>query len=199
MDDYSKATYEMRGTLQLICKDVKNSLFRTSAVGAGKVVLSKLAWSVPIVQPNDVRKVNLYKSIASNNVIPVSFRMRQCETFSLPQARSTVWGLGVSSAPEKPRWVRVGLQTNKSGNQKNNTAVFDHCNLTNMQMWPNNSRYPSLDMATDFAKDQFAGVYKLFYDFASRYYGIDNLLTGIAVSPPAIQFIYLMCRKRVNY
>ena len=48
-------------------------------------VLSKLAWSVPIVQPNAVRKVNLYKSIAANNVIPVSFRMRQCERFSLPQ------------------------------------------------------------------------------------------------------------------
>ena len=95
---------------------------------------SLLQQSVPIVQPNDVRKVNLYKSIATNNVIPVSFRMRQCETFSLPQARSTVWRLGVGSAPEKPRWVLVGLQTNKSGNQENNGAVFDHCNLTNMQV-----------------------------------------------------------------
>ena len=62
--------------------------------------LSKLAWSVPIVQPNGVRKVNLYKSIAANNVIPVSFRMRQCGTFSLPQARPTVWQLGVSPALE---------------------------------------------------------------------------------------------------
>ena len=62
-----------------------------SAAGAGKVVLSKPAWSAPIVQTNDVRKVNLYKSIAMNNVIPVSFRMRQCETSSLPEARSTVW------------------------------------------------------------------------------------------------------------
>ena len=52
----------------------------------GKVVLSKVAWSVPIVQPNDVRKVNLYKSIASN-------------TFSVPQARYIVWQLGFSSAP----------------------------------------------------------------------------------------------------
>ena len=79
MDDYSKVTYGMRDTLQLIRKD------ENGAAGAKKLVLSKLAWSVPIVQPNDVRKVNLYKSIAVNNVIPVSFRMRQCETFSLPQ------------------------------------------------------------------------------------------------------------------
>ena len=85
-------TQEIRDTLQLIRKDDNDALFRTAAAGAGKVVLSKLAWSVPIVQPNGVRKVNLLKSIAAKNVIPV-FRicMRQCEMFSLPQTKSTVW------------------------------------------------------------------------------------------------------------
>ena len=69
VDDYSKVTYGMRDTLQLIRKDDNDALFRTETVVAGKVVLSKLAWSVTIVQPSDVRKVNLYKSIAANNVI----------------------------------------------------------------------------------------------------------------------------------
>ena len=84
--------------------------------------------------------------------------MRQCEMFSLPQTRSTVWRFGVSSAQEVPRWVLVGLQTDKSGNQERNAALFDHCNLTNMQVWLNHSRYPSVDMATDFAKEQYVGV-----------------------------------------
>ena len=114
----------MRDTLQLIRKGDNDALFRTAVPGAGKVVLSKLALSAPIVEPKNVRKLNLYKSIAANNVIPVSFRMRQRETFSLPQARSTAWRLGVSSVPAKPRWVLVGLQTNKSGN---NAALFHHC------------------------------------------------------------------------
>ena len=52
-----------------------------------------------------------------------------------------------------------------------------------MQVWLNHSRYTSVDMATDFAKEQHAGVYKSFYDFASRYCGIDNLLTGSGVNP----------------
>ena len=190
VDDYPKVTYGMRDTLQLIRKDDNDTLFRTAAAGAANVVLSQLAWSVPILQPNDVRKINLYKSIAANNVIPVSFRMRQCETFSLPQARSTVWRLGVSSAPEKPRWVLVGLQTDKRGNLENNAAMFDHCNLTNMQMWLNHYRYPSVDMATDFTKEQYAGVYKSYYDFASSYYGIDNLLAGSAVSHSAFKSLY---------
>ena len=43
VDDYSKVTYGMRDTLQLIRKDDNDALFRTAAAGAGKVVLSKLA------------------------------------------------------------------------------------------------------------------------------------------------------------
>ena len=167
-----------------------DTLFRTAAAGAGKVVLSKLALSVPIVQPNDVRKINLYKNIVANNVIPVSFRVRQCETFSLPQARSPVWRLGVSSAPEKPRWVLVGLQMDRSGNQEDNAAISNHCNLANMQVWLKHFRYPSVEMATDFAKEHYAGVYKSFYDFANRYYGINNLLAGTAVSPAAFKSLY---------
>ena len=190
MDDYSKVTYGMRDTLQLIHKDDADALFRTAAAGAGKVKLSKIAWCAPIVQPNDVRKVNLYKSIASNNVIPVSFRMRQCETFTVPQATSAVWRLGVSSAPGEPRWVLVGMQTDKGDSQVRNAGIFYHCNITNMQVWLNHSRYPSLDMATDFATEQFAGVYKSFYDFASRYYGIDNLLPGSGVSSPTFKSLY---------
>ena len=147
-------TYVMRDTLQLIRKDENDALFRTAGTGAGKVVLSKLAWVVPIVQPSDVLKVNLYKSIAANSTIPFGFRRRQCETCTLPQARSAGWRLGVSSAPEKPRLVLVGLQTGKSGNQVRNAAIFDNCSLTNMPVCLNHSRYPSADMATDFVKEQ---------------------------------------------
>ena len=74
----------------------------------------------------------------------------------------------------------VGLQTNKSGNQENNDAVFDHCNLTNMQVWVNHSRYPSVDMATDLTIN----------DFSSRYYGIDNLLAGSSVNPSVFRSLY---------
>ena len=45
-------------------------------------------------------------------------------------------------------------------------------------------------MTTDYVKEQFAGVYKLFYDFASIYYGIDNLLAGSAVSSPTFKSLY---------
>ena len=71
-----------------------------------------------------------------------------------------------------------------------NAALFDHCNLTNMQVMLNHSRYPSVFMPTDYAKEQFVGVYKSFYDFASIYYGIDNLLAGSAVNHITSKSLY---------
>ena len=70
----------MRDTLQLIRKGDNDALLRAAGACAEKVVLSKLAWVVPIVQPNDVLKGNLYKSYTANSTIPVEFRRRQCET-----------------------------------------------------------------------------------------------------------------------
>ena len=61
-----------------------------------------------------------------------------------------------------------------------------------MQVWLNHSRYSSVDIATDFTKEQYAGVHKSFYDFASRHYGIDNLLAGSAVNPAALKSLYLI-------
>ena len=78
----------------------------------------------------------------------------------------------------------------KRGNQERNAAIFDHCNLTNMQVCLNHSRYPSADTATYFVKEQNVGVYKSIYDFASRYYGIDNLLAGSQVNPAAHKALY---------
>ena len=54
-------------------------------------------------------------------------------------------------------------------------------------MWLNHSRYPSVDMPTDFVKELCAGVYKSFCDFACIYYEIDNLL---AVNPNAFKSLY---------
>ena len=77
-----------------------------------------------------------------------------------------------------------------NGNHENDAAIFNHFNLTNMQVWLNHFRYPSVDMTTDFTKEQYADVYKSFYDFANRYYGIDNLLAGSAVNPVAFKSLY---------
>ena len=59
-----------------------------------------------------------------------------------------------------------------------------------MQVLLNHTWYPSVDMLTDFPKKQFAGVYKSFFDFDSRYYGIDSLLAGSDVNSSVFKDLF---------
>ena len=59
-----------------------------------------------------------------------------------------------------------------------------------MQVCLNHSIYPSADTATDFVKEHYVGVYKSFYDYASRYYGIDSMLASSQVNPAAYKALY---------
>ena len=64
--------------------------------------------------------------------VPVGFRMRQCESISVPQTTNFTWRLTVKSSPEKPRYIIVSFQTDKDGNQEKNPSVFNHVNVKNM-------------------------------------------------------------------
>ena len=63
------------------------------------------------VHANDTKKNNLYKTIQSKVVLDVAFRQRQCNTTELPAASLRhIWRIGVRTAPEKPRYIVIGIQ-----------------------------------------------------------------------------------------
>ena len=71
---------------------------------------------MPKVHSSDEMKYKLYKHIEAKDVLDVGFRMRQCSTIQIAQTTSMSWRLGVKTAPEKPRYIIVAFQTDKSGN-----------------------------------------------------------------------------------
>ena len=82
--------------------------------------------------------------------------MIQCDSIPVLQTRNFTWRLSVNSAPEKPCWIIVAFQTDKSGDQKHNPSIFDHCNLTNMFVMLNSRRYTEIDYDdTNFAQQKF--------------------------------------------
>ena len=50
---------------------------------------------------------------------------------SVPESTSFTWQLSVKTAPEKPRFIIVGYQTDKDVDQTTNPSTFDHVNLRN--------------------------------------------------------------------
>ena len=119
----------MKHSLTLVRKTDDDAIFRAAAAGSGKVSLDKISWFMPHVIPNDAEKSSIYKTIESIAKVPVAYRMRQCDMLSVSQSTSLLWRLSVKTASKKPRFIIIGFQTAKDGDQTKNPSTFDHVNL----------------------------------------------------------------------
>ena len=183
-EDYDKVLYGFTHTLTLVrTSNDNNAIYRALAVAPGKVVIEKISWMLPRVEPSDAEKYKLYKTIENKGTLSVGFRMRQCINVAVPKTPTFTWRLGVRAAPEKPRYIVIGFQTDRNNNQIKNPALFDHCNVNNMYVLLNNTRYPAIDLNTDFGKYHFDNVYKSLVEFRQKYYGLDHLVSNTTVDP----------------
>ena len=155
--------------------DDNDAIFRAAnnadgnPVAVGKITLSKISWFMPHVTPADKDKMELYKIIERKEKLPVSYRMIQCDTASVPQATSFSWRLSVKSSPEVPRFIIVGFQTNKSGNQEANPSIFDNVNVSNIYVMLNSIRYPTADNNISFLAQKISRVYGDVAEFRSKF------------------------------
>lgn len=182
-DDYDKVVYGVKHTLTLVRKADDDSIFRANAADAGRVNLDKISWFMPHVIPSDMERMQLYKTIESKASLPMVYRARQCDTITVPQSTTFSWRLSVKTSPEKPRYVIVGFQTGKDGDQETNPSVFDHCNLKNMYVMLNQDRYPAVDYNLSFRDQQFSRAYRNAAFFGEKIYGMDSLITQSNINP----------------
>lgn len=189
-EDYNKIVYGFKHTLTLVRKSNDDAIFRSATVDPGKINLDKVSWFIPHIIPADIDKLKLYKTIESKTRLPVGFRMRQCDSISVPQSTSFTWRLSVKSSSEKPRFIVVGFQTEKGGDQEKNPSVFDNVNVKNMYVMLNSSRYPALDYNLSFPKQQYSRVYGDAAAFRSKYYNMDELVSNPNITPSDYKELY---------
>ena len=198
-EDYDKVVYGLKHTLILTRNNDNNAIFKTDNVdGAGndvvvdgKVILSKVSWFMPHVTPADKDKMELYKIIERKEKIPVGYRMIQCDNAVIPPTSTSFsWRLSVKSSPEVPRFIIVGFQTNKIGNQKTNLSLFNNVNVSNMYVMLNSMRYPAVDYNISFDKQQFSRVYGDAADFRSKFFNMDELVSSPNINPSDYRTLY---------
>ena len=182
-DDYDKIVYGFKHTLTLVRKSDDDAIFRAAATAAGKVNIDRISWFMPHIIPADMEKMQLYKTIETKTTLPVAFRSRQCDTITVPHSTTFSWRLGVKTSDEKPRYIMVGFQTNRDGNQESNPSIFDHCDLKNMYIMMNQARYPAVDYNLSFPNQQFARAYYDTATFSEKFYGMDQLITQCNITP----------------
>ena len=189
-EDYNKSIYGFKQQLSFYRSQDDDAIYRDAAIGAGKVTLDKLSWYMPHVLPSDESKFKLYKQIEQKKTFQVGFRKRQCETFTVPQSTNFTWRLSVKSSPEKPRWIIIGFQTDKSGDQTKNPSTFNHLNVRDIHVTLNSRRYPEVNYDLSFPQQKFSRAFGDAVEFRSKYYNMDELISNANISPPDYKSLY---------
>ena len=149
----------------------------------GVVTITKISWFMPHVMPADQYKMELYKIIERKEKIPVGYRMLQCDSAMVSQTTSFSWRLSVKSSPEVPRFIIIGFQTDKIGNQLTNPSLFDNVDVSNIYVMLNSMRYPTVDYNIDFNKNKFSRVYGDAAEFRSKFFNMDELISNPNFTP----------------
>ena len=131
---------------------------------------------MPHVTPSVATSNTLYKVIESKVDVPLSFRSRQCDTIAVPVSNTFSWRLSARTSSERPRYVIVGFQDNKDGDQERNPAVFNHCNLKNIYVTLNSERYPAVDYDLDFNNNKYSRAFRDAAKFDNRLYGVSEII-----------------------
>jgi len=158
-DDYEKVLYGIKHQLTLVRDTNDNAIYRANGIDAGKITLDKVSWWVPHITPSLEWKNEHYKIIERKTQLPMVYRSRWCDSISVPQTTNFTWRLGSRGDTEKPKYIIVGFQTNKTESQTTSPAVFDHVNVKSIYAMLNSERYPEVDYDIDFAKMKFSRVY----------------------------------------
>ena len=136
--------YGLKHSLILARKTDDDAIFRGAAAGARNVSVDKMSWLMLHVIPADAEKFSIYKTIESKVKLSVAYRKRQCDILSVPESISFKWRLSVKTAPEKRRFIIVGIQTADDGDQTKNPSTFHHVNVENAYVTLISDRYQQL-------------------------------------------------------
>ena len=142
-EDYNKILINCRHELILhrsssisnsICMDKHESVI---------INIQKVQWRVPHIKVSDRNRLLLLKHLEKDTAIQVAFRNWDLFEYPLlPQTTKHSWSVKTASQLEKPRYVILGLQTNRKSNQTKNSSRFDHCNITNIKLFLNSQYFP---------------------------------------------------------
>src|SRR6478609_244735 len=188
---YNKVIYNSKHSLKFTRKSSDNqAIHRATGVPDGKIRLTSMAWRVPQVRLELTKLMELRGIIESKEIIPVGFQARTTDSTIVTETRAFSWRTNVLSGVEKPRWIIVGFQTNKSENQEQNPAVFDNLNLSKAYAKLNSVNYPAEDLIINFATNDYAVLYEMFDNFKKEYYGFNSLVGGTQVNFASFKSLY---------
>jgi len=178
-ENYDKVMYGMKHEINLHRSLDNDAIYKSSEqengvdkVSDGKIELSKVSWRMPYLKVSDEYKIELYKDIQNKVELGVNFLNRQFESIDVPHGITEFdWRLSLAVGAEKPRYILLALQTNRTNDQTKNNSNFDHCNIKNAFVELNSERYPETDLNLSFDKGLYATAYNMLTDYFNEVIG----------------------------
>lgn len=163
------------------------------------IVISKIVWRVPHVKVSDRERLSLLKHLEKDRAITLSYRNWDLYEYPLlPKTRKHTWSIKTSSQIEKPRYVIIGLQTNRKQNAKSSMSEFDHCHLSDVKVFLNCTYFPYESLNVSFSDDKVSLLYEQYTKFQQSYYGrrAEPLLSLKEFKDLAPVFVIDCCRQQ---
>ncbi|KAG7301719.1 hypothetical protein JYU34_014707 [Plutella xylostella] len=201
-EDYKKIVMNCKHELILNRgNSVLNSVSLSDDVAYVKINIQKVQWRVPHIKVSDYEKLSLLKLLEKDKPIKIAFSNWDLYEYPiLPKTVKHSWSVKTASQIEKPRYVILGLQTDKKNNRTKDCSKFDHCNVTNVTLFLNSHYYPYESMHLKFNEDKYSILYDMYTKFRQSYYNIpaDPLLNLINFKDSAPLFIIDCSRQNDN-
>lgn len=136
------------------------------------LTLTNIQWQVPFLRVSDEYRLKLMNILKNNAKLMIPFRTWElCEYPNVPSSTSTLnWPVKLTSHIEKPRFIIVGFQTDRSYKLEAENDKFDHCNVRNIKLFVGTQVFPYTPLNVNFNKNQFSVLYENFVNFKSKYY-----------------------------
>lgn len=135
-----------------------------------KLTLLRMQYKLPFVSVDDAHRLQLLKLIEKDKPLKITFRSWELFRYpELPTSNTQTWSIKTSSQIEKPRFVILFFQTNRSGKMEKSSSEFDHCDLRNVKLKLNNESFPYDDLDQDFDGNNYGIFYNMYCNFSSSF------------------------------
>lgn len=169
-EDYKRIIMNTKQELILLRSSTDvNAMYSSQAEVNGTLELTKVSWKMPYIHISNTHRLSLLRLLKDDNPISLPFRTWESHIFPiLLTASRQTWTVKTSSQLEKPRFVILAFQTERTNNIQKHCDEFDHCNLTNAKLFLNEKYYPYDNLNVDISKRRF-GVFTIcMHVFKSR-------------------------------
>lgn len=170
-DDYNKVVLNSKHELILMRSRTDLNVIYGAKTDLARFVIQKIHWKVPHVTLSDKAKLNMLRIIERREDVPLLYR--SWDLYELPQVMESthnIWSVKTTTQTSKPRYVVVGLQTNRSHVPDQSSTHMDHCGITNMRLYLNNDRYPYDDLNLDPTMTEYCELISMLVKIQSGYY-----------------------------